>query len=75
MGAAVSTRALALLEDALSDGSTALSIVDRDLLLLPPAAVAKAIHLRELSLCGTRLASLPTSFGCLVLLECVVHCS
>lgn len=71
MGASVSTRALEQLEDALADSCTTLTIVDRDVLLLPPAAIAKAIHLRELALIGTRLATLPTSFGCLVLLECV----
>lgn len=69
MGASVSTRALEQLEDALADGSTTLAIADRDLLVLPPAAIAKAIHLRELTLCGTRLGTLPASFGCLVLLE------
>lgn len=69
MGASVSTRALEQLEDAITEGCTSLTITNRDLLLLPPAAIAKAIHLRELTLSSTRLGTLPASFGCLVLLE------
>lgn len=70
MGGSVSTRALDEFEDALADGQqTALTIVNRDLLVIPPVAIAKAIHLRDLTLNNTKLGTLPASFGCLVLLE------
>uniref|UniRef100_K3WQS8 Disease resistance R13L4/SHOC-2-like LRR domain-containing protein n=1 Tax=Globisporangium ultimum (strain ATCC 200006 / CBS 805.95 / DAOM BR144) TaxID=431595 RepID=K3WQS8_GLOUD len=70
MGGSVSTRTLDEFDDAIADGNAAaLTIADRDLLVIPPAAIARALHLRDLALNGTRLGALPTSFGCLVLLE------
>lgn len=75
MGASISTRALSEFEDALQANQTTLKVCDRPLVLIPPAAIAKAIHLRELTLNNTELTTLPASFGCLVLLEWVSPCS
>jgi hypothetical protein len=69
---AISANALREFEDALAaTQQQTLQICHRDLLVIPPSAIAKALHLRELRLTNTRLGSLPASFGCLTQLEYV----
>ncbi|RLN86292.1 hypothetical protein BBJ28_00001860 [Nothophytophthora sp. Chile5] len=71
MGAGASTRALEELEAALHGAGDAGKLVVRhcDLRALPPELLARATHLRELTLEHAKLRQLPASFGCLVLLE------